>query len=94
MGGSHGGKENIPTLEGRLQAPALVLPRPPIPRHSSLALSLEEALQAAGPHGKQAPTPSATQLYTQLPLGCQRPLCPSLESPQPHGRPAGFTRHD
>ena len=47
MGGDHRGQESIPTLEGRLQAPALVLPRASVPVHSSLGLSLEEALKPA-----------------------------------------------
>lgn len=47
MGGDHGGQESIPTLEGQLQASALVLPRPPVPVHSSLVLSPKEALKPA-----------------------------------------------
>lgn len=47
VGGDHGWQESIPTLGGRLQAPALVLPRPPVPVHSSLVLSPEEALKPA-----------------------------------------------
>ena len=66
----------------------------PVPGHSSLALSPEEALRAAWPHGKQAPTPSATATLHAIASGPSEASLHFSRISQPHGRPAGFTPDD